>query len=198
MELLITIVLGAIGSLLAAEIWANAPRLGRWFIKRAVLQLPASKRDHFLEEWLSDIDERPGALDKLRHALGCYFRAARVLAAEEKLTPEAEQAILKFVFKVYVRVWTLPRAVPLIIRGKFISVKMMWRMIEFIFYVSYMHKEKFGGTSAELKAILERCERNLANKGEKTIHEARMDYLRELADAVQDARKRRVRWGANS
>ncbi len=191
MEPLITILLGVIGSLLAAEIWANAPRLGRWFIKRAIHLLPASKRDHYHEEWLSHLEEFPGAIAKLRHALGCYFRAAGELAAREKLTPEAEKAVVKFMIKIIARIMFLPQALPLIIHGKFNNLRVAWKVTEFMMYGIYILRNKFGGTDADVKAIVARCTRNLSIHAEKSTFEIAKATLEDISEAILEVKKRR-------
>ena len=190
MDPLITILLGVIGSLLAAEIWANAPRLGRWFIERAVIKLPASKRDHYHEEWLSHLEERPGAIGKLRHALGCYFRAARALAAREKLTPATEQAVIKLTIKIIARIRFLPYALPLIIRGEFNNVKVVWKITEFMMFGIYLVRNKYGGTDADVKAIVERCSRTLSIHAGKPTIEIAMATLKDISEAILEVRKR--------
>jgi hypothetical protein len=191
MDALIALFLGVLGSLLAEEILANAPRLGRWLIKHAVRQLPASKRDHFNEEWLSHFDECPGAIGKLRHASGCYFRAARELADGKKLTPTQEQALVKFVTKVTARAMFLPHALPLIIRGKFNSVRMVWKVTEFMIYSVYVLKTKFGGTDADVKNIVERCKKNLLFHAEKPPIEIAMAAMKDVSEAILEIKKRR-------
>jgi hypothetical protein len=64
MDVLVVIGLGAIGSLVAAEIIAYAPSIGHWLISRAALRLPEALREQLREEWLAHLDELPGALGK--------------------------------------------------------------------------------------------------------------------------------------
>jgi len=72
------IALGACASFLAAEIWAHADPISRWFIQRAVLRLPENERARRNEEWLAHLDDTPGALRKLFHAIGCWSGAPAV------------------------------------------------------------------------------------------------------------------------
>lgn len=189
MDLLINILLGIIGSLFAAEIWANAPQLGRWFIKHAVLQLPASARDRFNEEWLSHLDECPGALGKLRHSLGCYFHAFTVAGAvanpEERAL--AEQAAVKLMIKIVAKIWTL-RFLRLVIRGNFNGIKMMSILLEFFMFQCYLHRKTYGATNAEMKGIVGRCVQNIRRNAETLTPEAVLD---DFAQAIRDDIKRR-------
>jgi hypothetical protein len=189
MDTLINILLGVVGSLLAAEVWANAPRLGRWFIKHAVRQLPPSKRDQYHEEWLSHLDECPGGIDKLRHALGCYFRACRELAAREGLTPAKEQAVIKFTVKILARIMTL-NAVPLIMRGKLNNLRLIWKVTEFTLYGAYMVKTRFGGTDADVKAITERLGAALRIHADKPPAELAVAACKDFAEAVLEIKRR--------
>jgi hypothetical protein len=72
------IALGACGSLLAAEVWAHADPLSRWLIRRAVLRIPEEQRARLEEEWLAHLEETPGAVRKLLHAIGCWSGAPAV------------------------------------------------------------------------------------------------------------------------
>jgi hypothetical protein len=78
MGYLIDITLGACGSLVAAEIWSHADPLSRWLIRRAVLSLPEAQRARREEEWLAHLEETPGAVRKLLHAVGCWSGAPAV------------------------------------------------------------------------------------------------------------------------
>ena len=78
MDFLIAIIKGIIGGLLVNELVANKRTISAWLIERAVQRLPESDRDRFREEWLAHLDEEPGLLGQLRHALGCNYRAIRV------------------------------------------------------------------------------------------------------------------------
>jgi hypothetical protein len=72
------IILGAGGSLVAAELWAHADPLSRFFIRRATFHLPVEQRARREEEWLAHLDETPGAVRKLMHAIGCWAAAPAV------------------------------------------------------------------------------------------------------------------------
>jgi|SRR5271156_3208240 len=76
MEYLIAILLGTIGSFIAAEIYVTAPKLALRLIDKAVLRLPEHERDRYREEWCAHLNDCPGSLGKLRHAPACYLVAA--------------------------------------------------------------------------------------------------------------------------
>lgn len=78
MEYVVAILLGAIGSLIAAEFYANAPRLTRWIIEDGLLFLPEQNRERYREEWLAHIEECSGHLLKIWHALGMRWTARRL------------------------------------------------------------------------------------------------------------------------
>jgi hypothetical protein len=65
----------AVARQLADEFKAWTPRLIRYFIQRAVRQLPESQRKRFTEEWQSHVDEIPGEVGKLVVAFG-FLRAS--------------------------------------------------------------------------------------------------------------------------
>jgi hypothetical protein len=65
----------AISRQLADEFKAWTPRLIKYFIQRAVRQLPESQRKRFTEEWQSHVDEIPGEVGKLIVAFG-FLRAS--------------------------------------------------------------------------------------------------------------------------
>ncbi len=52
------ILIGAAGSLVAAEIYVHAERMARWLTKKAAARL--SSRG--LEEWMADLEDMPGAV----------------------------------------------------------------------------------------------------------------------------------------
>jgi hypothetical protein len=52
--------------------------IARWIIDKAIERLPADDRQRFREEWLAHLDETPGALRKICHAIGCYLCAAKL------------------------------------------------------------------------------------------------------------------------
>jgi hypothetical protein len=69
------ILIGAAGSLVAAEIYVHAERIARWLTKKAVARLPPEDRERRLEEWTADLEDMPGAVTKLSWAVGCHWAA---------------------------------------------------------------------------------------------------------------------------
>lgn len=65
----------AVSRQLAEEFKAWTPRFIKYFILRAVRQLPESQRKRFTEEWQSHVDEIPGEVGKLVVAFG-FLRAS--------------------------------------------------------------------------------------------------------------------------
>jgi hypothetical protein len=61
--------------LLATEIYVHASPLARWIVAGAVARLPDEERERRREEWLADLDDMPGAIEKLLWALGCHWAA---------------------------------------------------------------------------------------------------------------------------
>ena len=70
------LVVGAVASLLAAEVYVYADPVARWIVGKAAKRLPADDRDRRHEEWLADLNDMPGAVGKLLWALGCHWAAA--------------------------------------------------------------------------------------------------------------------------
>lgn len=104
------VVVGVLGSLLAAEVVAYAPGITRWLVSRAVRKLPEKDQARFSEEWLAHADYLPGSISKLRHGLGCYLRAARSINRLRKFRSTAfERRAIAAILTVYV--WT--RFVPM-------------------------------------------------------------------------------------
>lgn len=75
MGYLVEILLGAAGSLVAAEIWSHSELMARWLVRKAVQRLPAEDQARCEEEWLADLQDMPGALRKLSWAGGCHWSA---------------------------------------------------------------------------------------------------------------------------
>lgn len=61
--------------LLAAEVYVHAAPLARWIVERAIARLPAEERERRHGEWLADLNDMPGAIEKLFWALGCHWAA---------------------------------------------------------------------------------------------------------------------------
>src|SRR6266404_1480847 len=105
MNHLIDALIGIVSCLVAAEIWSHKDNVARWLnpegrwlgpvdrwlISKAVERLPADARGRFCEEWLAHLDETPGTLRKLLHAVGCYLAAAQLAGLLAGQTgPEAQ------------------------------------------------------------------------------------------------------------
>jgi hypothetical protein len=86
-DALSAIILGAIGSIIAAEIVALAPILARWIIAIAVRSMEAAQQERYREEWLADLEERPGNFAKIWHALGCLSATMHLLPASRPSNP---------------------------------------------------------------------------------------------------------------
>jgi len=84
MDVVIAILLGAIGSLVAAELYANGPRIADALIRFAVSRLPEDEKARFLEEWRADNEDFVGAIGKVGHAIGCYLGASRVASIVQR------------------------------------------------------------------------------------------------------------------
>jgi hypothetical protein len=111
------------------------------------------------------------------------------LAASKELTPEQEQAILRFAFKIVARIMTL-NALPLIMRGKLNNLRLIWKMTEFVLHGTYMVKNKFGGTDADVKVVAERLRTALRIRADKPAVERAMAACHEFAEAVLEIKKR--------
>jgi hypothetical protein len=68
----------AASRMVTSELSAHVEPMARWIIGKAVQRFPANDRNRFREEWLAHLDETPGTLRKLWHAVGCYLGAAKV------------------------------------------------------------------------------------------------------------------------
>jgi len=83
MDIVVAVALGAIGSIIAAELYAYGPAIAHALIRRAVARLTKHEQTRFLEEWLADNREFIGNGQKVLHAIGCCVGAravAKVLA----------------------------------------------------------------------------------------------------------------------
>jgi hypothetical protein len=100
MGYLINILVGAIGSLLAAEVWASKDRASQWLVQKAVDRLPVEEHVRRRDEWLSDLHDMPGAFQKLSWAVGCHWAVTVAnarhwrLAAQERRSQKLRRQIL--------------------------------------------------------------------------------------------------------
>jgi AcrR family transcriptional regulator len=83
-------------SLLAAELRDHLPSIAKRLIRRATDRLPEPQRARYREKWLAHLDDLPGGLSKLRHGLGCYFAARKVVPNCEGLLNRARRTIRSF------------------------------------------------------------------------------------------------------
>jgi hypothetical protein len=84
MDLLTTIVLGIVGSLIAAELTARSGSLAEWLIRLAVKRLPESEQSRFHEEWQAHLAQCSSNLTKIWHSVGCYIGSIEVARIVER------------------------------------------------------------------------------------------------------------------
>src|SRR6266849_3642279 len=89
---LVTIILGALGSIIAAELLGWCPLLAKHLIRLAVSRLPQRHRARYQEEWLADMDmlRTRGGLSTLLWAAGVYVMAHRVASALQRTIPKED------------------------------------------------------------------------------------------------------------
>lgn len=92
-----SLIVGIVGNLIASEIYDRSPRLANWLIGRAIERLPEHQRPRYREEWSAHLDECPGKLGKIWHAIGCSFSAS---AVAKELCVEAPKAAQKNEFRL--------------------------------------------------------------------------------------------------
>lgn len=78
MELIFAIVGAVLLHLISSEAYEHAPRLARLLLRLAVKRMPESLRDRYREEWFAHLEDCPGHLSKIMHAVNCLL-CARVL-----------------------------------------------------------------------------------------------------------------------
>jgi len=80
MATLLTILLGAVGSLLAAELLGWCAWFAERIVDRAITRLPGSYRARYRQEWYADMDmlRRRGGLSVLAWAVVLYLNVERV------------------------------------------------------------------------------------------------------------------------
>ena len=84
MGTLVTIVLGVVGGLLAAEIYDRLSNTSAWLVRFHSSRLPADLQDRLQEEWLAVLDETTGNLSKFIFAVD--LRRARLRITSETST----------------------------------------------------------------------------------------------------------------
>jgi hypothetical protein len=73
MTMIVTVLLGAIGSIVAAELLDVCPWLTQKLLRRAANRLPATHRERYVDEWQAELDymnTRAGKLFRLLWAIG--------------------------------------------------------------------------------------------------------------------------------
>src|ERR1700730_2750548 len=63
------------------EVLGSADRIARWLIQHAARSAPPPLSERLEEEWLADLEARPGRMARLRFGVGCCW-ATRVIALE--------------------------------------------------------------------------------------------------------------------
>src|SRR5262249_37860178 len=79
------LLIGIIGNLVAAELWARTYGGAEKLVRRATRYLPLEDRDIQLKEWLADLNEIPSAFSRFFAALNFYMKATtseRIVAIE--------------------------------------------------------------------------------------------------------------------
>jgi hypothetical protein len=72
LEWMMVFATGFFGHVVAHDFCEVAPMISRKMVETAATWLPASIRDRYLEEWLADLLDQPGAVAKLIWSLGCF------------------------------------------------------------------------------------------------------------------------------
>jgi hypothetical protein len=90
----ITIMLGALGSILAAEFLGWCPWFAERLLNCAVRRLPGNHQQRYRQEWLADMDQmrNRGGFSVLLWAVGLYLTAERVAGA---LEPSVEKQVAR-------------------------------------------------------------------------------------------------------
>lgn len=130
MEYLISIVIGVVCSVIAAEVYAYAPLIAEYLLRRAATKIPEDQRDRYLAEWRAHAADLPGSLAKLYHGLGCLFGARAVARELRKSTfDEKHRWLFELVAKYTLRIVTFRAALPYLLRGQFLIVRLLWALI---------------------------------------------------------------------
>src|SRR5258708_6757665 len=106
MGFLIDILIGAASRIVTGELSAHVEPFARWVIGKAPDRLPADDRERFREEWLAHLEEVPGAVRKLWHAVGCHLGSAKVagVMAEQSKRRETSKQVIRTVYKENVEI----------------------------------------------------------------------------------------------
>lgn len=68
------------------------PWIARRMINRTITKLPIAERDRYREEWYAHLEECPGKIGKILHAIGCAYGVRKLAAlANESASKNPEQ-----------------------------------------------------------------------------------------------------------
>jgi hypothetical protein len=98
MGLMNGILVGVIGSLVAAEIYCLLPRISRWVATRATKKLPANLRERYSEEWQSYLNDWDGNIGKFCSALGFVWSSRQLLAQWHAQRDPRNRRLVKYAY----------------------------------------------------------------------------------------------------
>ncbi|MES5484385.1 hypothetical protein QMZ05_16650 [Bradyrhizobium sp. INPA03-11B] len=159
MAIVTEIIIGVGVSLLAQEVIANAPRITRWLVMRAVRGLPEKDRDRFSEEWLSHAEELPGSLAKLHHGLACYVHGVRRIVRYRN-APDLRHLNRTALAVIRLKAWAgllrvdLKFIVVMGVRGQFRRIKLSMQ-INRLLVSTLMHGLRNGHSIADVRTALD-------------------------------------------
>ena len=125
--LIASVVIGVAGNLIASEIYDRSPSIARWLISRAAARLPKSEIARRKEEWLAHMEECPGKLGQLIHAVGCFRASLQIRKAIGSRTIISKKILsLAFfgnslILKASPQLWTF--AMTITVRRRFLSTR---------------------------------------------------------------------------
>ena len=77
--------LGAIAAhFFAHDAYTRCPKYAQRILRAAIRKLGPVERQRYEEEWLADLYEREGVIEKFEHAIACYFCAGKIAATWQK------------------------------------------------------------------------------------------------------------------
>jgi hypothetical protein len=100
--------------ILTAVLSSLVADLVKWLIRWAVLQLPERARERYREEWQAHLNELPGFIRKLSHALGCWKAVAVELRNKPRRVQTSADLIINGKMVVEAKVVHDLEALPLI------------------------------------------------------------------------------------
>ncbi len=75
---ILSVLIAVACNMLASELYDRAASFAHYLIDRAANRLPSHARERYREEWLAHLNDCPGKLSKLWHALGVTLSVHRV------------------------------------------------------------------------------------------------------------------------